>query len=153
MVHDAGVPRSGKRGSGAWVRYFRTGWTVLLGLALLYVGWVFFSRWQENREIQRREAARKRAEDQRTLEMLGAGRFEILSFYATPGIIARGETAELCYSVSNAKSVRLEPQSSPVWPSYSRCVTVSPQKTTTYTLAAEDSAGHTKTATLLLQVR
>ncbi len=128
-------------------------WLLVLGVALVYLGWVFFSRWQDNRVIEEGAAARKRAEDQRTVEMLGGNRFDILAFYASPGVIRRGETAQLCYSVSNAKSVRLEPQSDPVWPSYSRCVTVSPRKTTTYTLTAEDSEGHTKTATLLLQVR
>ncbi len=125
----------------------------LFGLAILYVGWVFFSRWQENREIEEKAAAQKRAEDQRAVEMLGGNSFDILAFYASPGTIRRGETAKLCYGVSGAKSVRLEPQSDPVWPSYSRCVTVSPQKDTSYTLTAEDSAGHTKTATLLVQVR
>ncbi len=126
---------------------------LLLGVALLYVGWVFFSRWQENRAIEQRAATKKRAEDRRDVEMLGGDRFEILNFYATPGVIRRGQTAQLCYGVANAKTVRLEPQSNPVWPSYSRCVDVAPKRDTTYTLTAEDAGGHIKTATLVLQVR
>ena len=144
-----------KPGAG-YRNFIIASWLVVLGVALVYLGWVFFSRWQDNREIEERAAARERAkreEDQRTVEMLGGNRFDILAFYSSPDVIRRGETAQLCYGVSNAKSVRLEPQSDPVWPSYSRCVTVSPRKTTTYTLTAEDSEGHTKTATLLLQVR
>jgi len=66
--------------------------------------------------------------------MLGGNRFEILHFYASPGVIRRGQTAQLCYGVSGAKTVRLEPQPNAVWPSFSRCVDVSPSKDTSYTV-------------------
>jgi cbb3-type cytochrome oxidase subunit 3 len=139
-------PRGGTRS------YLIVSWS-LIALILLYVGWVFYSRRQENREIEQRAAARRRADDQRTVDMLGGNRFDILSFYASPGTIRRGDTAQLCYGVSNAKSVRLEPQADAVWPSYSRCVQVSPEKSTTYTLTADDGAGHSKTATVTIEVR
>lgn len=126
-------------------------------LAALYVGWIFFSRWQENRAMERRmeekKAEQKRAEDERSIETLGGNRFEIQSFYAMPGIIRRGGAAQLCYGVSNAKTVRLDPPAGEVWPSYSRCIEVSPKKDTTYTLTAEDAGGHTKTASLTLKVQ
>ena len=127
--------------------------SILLGIALFYVGWVFFSRWQENRETERKAAEEKRAADQKVVESLGGNEFTILNFYASPGEIRRGESAQLCYGVSNAKTVRLEPQTSAVWPSYSRCVDVTPKKDTTYTLTAEDAAGHSKTATVTVKVR
>ncbi len=127
--------------------------SLALLVALVYAGWTFFSRWQENRELEQKGVEKKREEDRRAIEAMGGNRLEILSFYASPGVIRRGETAQLCYGVANAKTVRLEPQSGAVWPSYTRCVDVSPRKTTTYTLAAEDAAGNTKTATLTLQVR
>jgi hypothetical protein len=127
--------------------------SILLGIALLYVGWVFFSRRQENREIERKAAEEKRAADQSVVDMLGGNQFAILNFYASPGEIRRGEAAQLCYGVSNAKAVRIEPQTSAVWPSFSRCVDVTPKKDTTYTLAAEDAAGHIKTATVVVKVR
>ena len=127
--------------------------SILLGIALMYVGWIFFSRWQENREIERKAAEEKKAADQSVVEMLGGNQFAILNFYASPGEIRRGETAQLCYGVSNAKTVRIEPQTSAVWPSYSRCVDVAPKKDTTYTLTAEDAAGHIKTATVTVKVR
>jgi cbb3-type cytochrome oxidase subunit 3 len=139
-------PRAGIRS------YLIVSWS-LIALILLYVGWVFYSRRQENREIEQRAAARRRADDQRTVDMLGGNRFDILSFYASPATIRRGDTAQLCYGVSNAKSVRLEPQADAVWPSYSRCVQVSPEKSTTYTLTADDGAGHSKTATVTIEVR
>ncbi|HEV3254569.1 MAG TPA: hypothetical protein VG033_09190 [Candidatus Acidoferrales bacterium] len=140
-------PRTGVR------NYLIISWALVAIVALLYVGWFFLSRRQENRDAVQRAADQKRAEDQRSVEFLGGDRFDILSFYASPGIIRRGDSAKLCYGVSNAKSVRLDPPAGEVWPSYSRCLTVSPQKTTSYTLTAQDSAGNLKTSTLRLEVR
>jgi hypothetical protein len=134
------------------VKFVIRSW-LLVGLAALYVGWIFLTRWQENREFVRRAAEAKRVEAQRAAEALGGNRFEILNFYASPPAIHRGEAVQLCYGVSNAKSVRLEPPSGAVWPSYARCVAVKPTKTTAYTLTAEDSAGNSKTATVTVQVR
>jgi hypothetical protein len=126
---------------------------VVFLLAGLYVGWIFLSRWQANQALEQKAATARRAQDRQTFEMMGGNRFDILGFYADPVSIRAGETAELCYSVSNAKSVKLEPQSEPVWPAFSRCVHVSPRKTTTYTLTAEDGAGHTKNAIIKVEVR
>ena len=51
------------------------------------------------------------------------------------------------------KSVSLKPPSNVnVWPSYERCVSVSPHKTTTYTLTATDAAAHTKSAQATIEV-
>jgi hypothetical protein len=123
-------------------------------LALSYVGWSFWSRSHETRVIEERAAAQKRAEDQRTFEGMGGDRFDILSFYATGGIISHGDSTDLCYSISKAKSVTLEPPANAaVWPSFERCVSVSPRKTTTYTLTATDAAGHTKSVTVTVEVR
>jgi len=127
--------------------------SILLVAAMAYSGWVISSRRQEAREVERRAKERERAEAAHTFEMLGGGNFEILNFYAVPGVIRRGDSAQLCYGVSNAKTVRLEPQSSEVWPSQSRCVEVSPKKDTTYTLIAEDGHGNTRTSSLTVTVR
>jgi hypothetical protein len=132
------------------------GW-IAVSLTALVVSGVFYFRWSEPRRIEERlrqeRIEKQRAEDQRVVEMLGGSRFEILSFYASPGVIRRGESLQLCYGVSNAKTVRLEPQSNAVWPSASKCVYVSPVKDTTYTLTIEDGAGHTKSANLSVLVR
>ena len=128
-----------------------------LGVALLVVGGILFSRWWENRSIDRR-AAQERTEkqlqqDRQAIEQLGGKDLAIQNFYASPGTIRRGETVKLCYGVANAKTVTLEPQSNPVWPSYARCVDVSPAKTTTYTLTIADASGHTQSQTLEVKVR
>jgi hypothetical protein len=126
---------------------------VALLVAALYVGWVFLNRWQANQALEEKAATERRSQDRQTFEMMGGNRFDILSFYANPGSIRAGETAELCYSVSNAKSVKLDPPAEPVWPAFSRCVHVSPRKTTTYTFTAEDASGQTKSATVKVEVR
>lgn len=124
---------------------------------LLYVIWIFFARWQENRQIQRRaneeRTAKQLADDRQTVEQMGGKELAIQSFYASAGIVKRGESVQLCYGVANAKTVKLEPQDNPVWPSYNRCVEVSPKKDTTYTLTIEDAAGHTQTQSLDIKVK
>lgn len=131
-------------------------YTVLI-IAIFSVAWIFFSRWEQNRSFEhrvRQERTQKQLEDDRaTLEQMGGKELAIQTFYATPGSISRGETVQLCYGVANAKTVTLEPQSNPVWPSYSRCVDVTPTKTTTYTLTIADAAGHTKSQSLEVLVR
>jgi hypothetical protein len=130
--------------------------SIAIGIALLYVGWVFYSRWAENRDLEQRaaqeEAEKQREEDRTTVEQMGGKELAIQNFYAAPGVIRRGESTKLCYGVANAKKVRLEPQSNPVWPSFARCVDVSPTATTTYTLTIEDAAGNTKSQTLEVKV-
>ncbi|HSZ20905.1 MAG TPA: hypothetical protein VK770_14010 [Candidatus Acidoferrum sp.] len=120
----------------------------------LYIGWVFYSRWESNQSIAEKAAENQRAKDQQTFEMMGGNRFDILVFAANPPIVRAGEKSSLCYSVSNAKAVKIEPDAEePVWPAYSRCVHVSPRKTTKYTLTIEDGAGHDKTAAVEVRVQ
>jgi len=131
--------------------------TSVFVIAVLVVGWIFFSRWQENRVIEKRterERTQKQQEQDRiTLEQMGGKELAIQNFYAIPAVVHRGEGVQLCYGVANAKTVRLEPQSNPVWPSYSRCVDVTPTKTTTYMLTIADAAGNTKSQSLEVTVR
>jgi hypothetical protein len=87
------------------------------------------------------------------VEQLGGKEFRILSFYASPTVIRRGQTAQLCYGVVNARSVKLEPQEQPVWPSVAHCVDVSPSKSITYTLTIEDGAGKTQSQDVEIKVR
>jgi hypothetical protein len=124
---------------------------------MLGVVFVMISRWQESRSYERR-AAQERAEkqheqDRLAVEQLGGKEFAILSFYASPTVIQRGESAQLCYGVANAKIVKLEPLSQPVWPSVARCLDVSPAKSITYTLTIEDAAGKTLSQEVEVKVR
>jgi hypothetical protein len=127
--------------------------SMLIVAAFMYAGWVLTSRRREARELEQRTKEQEKAEAARTFEMLGGARFEILNFYAAPGEIHRGDSAQLCYGVSNAKTVRIDPPAAEVWPSQARCIDVAPKKDTTYTLTAEDSSGNTRTSSLTLTVR
>jgi hypothetical protein len=129
----------------------------VLVVALLAVVFVMFSRWQDSRNLER-QAAQERAQkqheqDRMAVEQLGGKEFAILSFYASPTVIQRGESAQLCYGVSNAKTVKLEPQTQPVWPSVAHCVDVSPSKSMTYTLTIEDGGGHSQSQDVEVKVR
>ena len=129
----------------------------LIGIVALVVAGIFFFRWLENRSFEnrlRQERTQKQLENDRaTLEQMGGKELAIQNFYAVPAVIRRGESVQLCYGVANAKSVKLEPQSNPVWPSYSRCVDDTPTKTTTYTLTIADASGHTLSQSLEVKVR
>jgi hypothetical protein len=131
--------------------------STLLVIGMLYAGGVLFFRWQSNRDVDSRAAAedvrQKAANAQRAYDSLGGSQFAILNFYATPGAIHPGAATQLCYGVSNAKEVKLDPPVASVWPSATRCVAASPRKETTYTLTAVDAQGNTKTATLTVQVK
>lgn len=139
----------------------RTGFRIYLLVSVvaflfvsIYVGWVFYSRWEVDQAIAGKAAEKRRAQDQQSFEAMGGNRFDILAYSANPAIIEAGEKSSLCYSVSNAKSVNIEPQAEePVWPAFSRCVHVSPRKTTNYTLTIGDGAGHTKSAIVEVHVR
>lgn len=131
--------------------------SAVLAAALLTVVYVMVSRWQDA-SARERQAAQERVEKQKeqdkmAVEQLGGKDFAILSFYASPPTVRRGESTQLCYGVSNAKKVRLEPQTQPVWPSVAHCVDVSPSKSTTYTLTIEDAAGHTQSQDIDVKVR
>jgi hypothetical protein len=125
-------------------------------IVALYVGWVLLSRRQEDRVYQRRaeeaQAKKQREADQAAIEQLGGSELSIQMLYATPRI-ARGETAQICFGVANAKSVTLEPQSNPVWPSHSLCVEVKPIKTTTYKLTATGADGKSVSQVVKVEVR
>lgn len=128
-----------------------------VSIIALVVLWTLFSRWQGNRSIEKRareeRSEKQREQDRATLDQMGGKELAIQTFYAAPGEIRRGQSVQICYGVANAKSVTLEPQSNPVWPSYARCVDVNPAKTTTYTLTISDGAGNTRSQSLEVKVR
>jgi hypothetical protein len=126
----------------------------VLVVAAAYVTYVFGSRAYENKEIEQQSAAQKHAQDKKTFENLGGDRFDVLRFYAYPATVRAGDESNLCYGVSNAKSVSLKPPAEdPVWPAFSRCVKIEPEKTTTFTLTATDASGQWKSSTVTVVVR
>jgi len=128
----------------------------VLACVAIYIGFVLLTRYQSNRDFERRDAAQKaeqqREDDRRAVEQLGGSDLAIRSLYLSPGLIHRGEKAQLCYDVANAKTVTLDPPEGEVWPSHSRCVDLAPPKTTTYRLTITDASGKTATESVELQV-
>lgn len=125
---------------------------VAIVIAALNLAWVFYSRWNNNQETEKARAAREVQDARRTLEGMGNGEFKILSFYAVPMAIHRGDHSSMCFGVSATKSMRITPDVEPVKPTLTRCLPVSPGKTTEYTLTAEDGKGHTLTQSFTLYV-
>jgi hypothetical protein len=128
---------------------------IIFLVVLIYLGYVFWARAQQKdafEALQSQKKAQQAAADQKAVEGLGGSQFKILTFYSDPAAITRGDSAELCYGVSNAQSVTLEPQTNAVWPSLSKCVSVSPRKTTAYTLTVTDATGHTQQSKVTVEV-
>ena len=115
----------------------------VLGIIFIQMSWI-------NNAISLRQ--KQHEQDQKTVEQMGGSELAIQSFYGNSQI-RRGQSAQLCYGVANAKKVTLDPPAGPVWPSYSRCLDVSPSKTTTYTLTASDDAGHSASQTFTVKVQ
>src|ERR1700733_9977465 len=129
----------------------------VLLIVLAYVGYTMWSRKTQDADLaykqQAAKSAQQRESDGAGGDELGGSDFKILAFYASPGLIHRGETVDMCYGVSNAKTVKLDPPDGNVWPSANRCMQVTPKKTTTYTLTIEDGKGKTANQTLTITVK
>jgi hypothetical protein len=138
------------------LRNMWTGFGVVAVIVIAYTAFVFWSRWQENSDLAAKQkaaqASAQRDAAEKSVAVLGGSDFKIISFYATPGKIQRGDTVDMCYGVSNAKAVTLDPPVANVWPSVDRCIQVAPKKTTTYTFTADDGKGNAKTAQLTIEV-
>lgn len=122
-------------------------------IALIYSGWVLYSRSQENQRLEQVEKAKQAERDRRFLELYGSDAVKISGFYARSAEIRRGTAALLCYSVLNAATVQLDPPVEPVHPALSYCFNVSPTKTTTYTLKADGRNGGTATESITIAVK
>jgi hypothetical protein len=115
---------------------------VLALLALIYMGWVFYSRASRNRELQREAEAKSAEQSRKTYELYGSGQLKIMLFYAVPPTVVRGQATQLCYSVSNAAKVKIDHGVEEIKPSLNRCVPAKPTVSTTYTITAADAQGH-----------
>jgi hypothetical protein len=76
----------------------------------------------------------------------------ILAFYPRDAVVTEGGITLLCYGVSNAKSVRVEPPVDGVSPSLTRCVEIRPRGETHYTLTAVGSDGQTVSETATVRI-
>jgi len=77
----------------------------------------------------------------------------ILRFYATAGTLFPGQTAQLCYSVENARIISISPPVETAYPSLGHCLQISPRHTTHYTLQAEGFDGRVAVRSITLPVQ
>ncbi len=114
---------------------------IWVALGLLVAVWAFVSS--------------RRVESRAWVRPLGTrvGPVKILQFYASVGALTSGQKALLCYGVENAKSVRISPSVSEVYPSLSHCVEIVPAHTTHYTILAEGFDGHVAMQSFTLMVQ
>lgn len=127
--------------------------TVIIGIVVLYDGWIFYSRWSRTRteEHERTRAEAERA--RRTLHMLGGDQLKILDYYAAPPAVRRGQVTSICFGVNGAKKVRIDPLIvEDLHPSLSRCFQVKLGDDTEYKLTAEDATGRTVTQSITIRV-
>ncbi len=123
-----------------------------IGVIALYDCWIFYGRWRDKQDNERAAAQVEADRARKDLALLGGESLRILSFYATPPAIKRGEAASICYGVNDAIKVRIDPPVEELRPSISRCIQVKPVKDTEYTLHAEDAAGNGKSEKFVLTV-
>ena len=120
--------------------------------AVIYDGWIFYSRWRSARAGEQARQAEEARRARQTIDLIGGTDFRIIDFYAAPQAIRRGQQAQICFGVYGAKQVRIEPAVAELHPAVSDCLLVSPRNDTTYKLIAEDGAGHTANASLVIRV-
>ena len=77
---------------------------------------------------------------------------KITQFYSDPSVIRGAGKANLCYGVEGATKVSIDPPVDRLWPAMVRCIEVTPAKTTTYTLTAEDANGNKTTQKTMIQI-
>ena len=127
--------------------------TAALVIAALWTGWIFLWRYEQARDAEREAAEREAKYNREVLDRLGGDSLTILNFYASPAAIHPGGHVSLCYGVSNAQSVNIDPDLGAWKPALSRCIDVQPRRTTTYTLTARNAKGRTATATTEVLVK
>jgi hypothetical protein len=127
--------------------------TIAAALALIYMGWVFYSRAHQNSELQRQATEKSAEQSRKTYELYGSGHLKIMLFYAVPAVVPKGGSGQLCYSVSNAAKIEIDHGIGDTPPSLSRCIPIKPKESTTYTLTAADDKNNRATKTLDVLVR
>jgi hypothetical protein len=121
--------------------------------AAIYDGAIFYSRWSSARDAEHRQAVKEAEDARRFLKVVGGNEVKILTFAAYPPAIHPGQRSNLCYGVSGARTVRLDPAVEEVWPALTHCMMVSPRRNTEYKLTADDGAGHSVSQSVTIQIK
>jgi hypothetical protein len=142
-------------GSGtfvAWLRRALPFLSIAIVIGVVYDGSIFYGRWRDARAGAKAVAAKEAQDDRGIVDALGGDRLKILDFYASPPTVRRGEHSLICYGVNAAQTVRIDPPVEQLHPAVSHCLQVTPEQSTDYKLTIGDSAGHTLSQSLTIQV-
>lgn len=120
--------------------------------AAVYLGWVFASRYVATQQWERARGRVPAAQNAEFERIYGGTEVRILQFYS-PAHVTEGDSATICYGVVNAVSVRIEPPVEGVSPSLNRCVAVTPEEDTRYTMTAEGAGGRIVSESFVLRVK
>lgn len=130
---------------------------LLIFFVVVTVLYVMVDRYLSRRAFEERtarEQAAKRLEDDRVaIQQLGGSELSIRGLYVSPAAIHPGQPAQICYDVSNAKTISLDPPVGEVWPSHNRCIDLKLKKSTTFTLSIADSTGKSISQSVELKVQ
>ena len=122
-------------------------------MAAMWTGWTLYSRQQSAAEAERQSREKQAAADRKLVAEFGGDHLTILGFNAAEKEVSPGGRVLMCYGVSNASAVKIEPGVEPIKPALQHCLEVFPKKTTEYTLTASDEKGNTKSKSLTIRVR
>src|ERR1700678_3767840 len=92
---------------------------VVIAVAAVYDGSIFYSRWNANRAALREQKEKEVAHARAVVDLMGSDSLKILSLYSAPASVRPGQQASVCYGVNGAKTVRIVPPVEEVWPSQS----------------------------------
>ena len=65
---------------------------VLVLIAALYAGWIFYSRWSDAVQDRHDAAAREAERAREDVELNGGSQLKITMLYASPGAVRKGQT-------------------------------------------------------------
>jgi hypothetical protein len=120
--------------------------------AAIYTAWIFANRGSARPRWHARQQTAQAATNPEFERIYGGTALRILQFYAREGVVTEGGQTVICYGVLNARAVRIEPPVEGVFVAMNRCVAVTPEHDTKYTLTAEGQDGQTVSETFLLSV-
>lgn len=106
-----------------------------------YLAWVYGSRHTASTKLEDAARRAQAARNEQFLKNYGGKVVRILQFYASEGELTEGSPVSICYTVINARAIRIEPPLPRVGVAFNRCVEDRPEKTTRYTLTAEGIDG------------
>ena len=129
--------------------------TVAMLITALYVGWIFYSRYESKKQaLVEVEQKKHDAEKKSYAQVNPSSEVSFTTFGASAASVRPGETTQICYGVLNAKTVKMDPPvNDPLPPMYRHCFDIAPRKTTKYTMTADNGAGHSKTESIIVQVK